>query len=264
MMIQNLTKIALEAGQIIMPYWRSDLDLRQKPDLSPVTLADEEAEAHIIQALRHINPHIPIIAEEAMSRSEAVHLADQVFYVDPLDGTKEFINGRAEFTVNIALVNRGLPIMGVVYAPALGLAYIGSSHGAFKLEIQDGMIVGTKAIKAQCPSPDLGLIVVGSASHESDQTKAFLETLSVASYQKAGSSLKFCHIAEGMAHIYPRFGRTMTWDTAAGHAVLNAAGGRVTLCDGVVALDYRPELKSGPESVCQSLFLRFLPRFPAD
>ena len=254
-MIDDITKIALEAGELIMPFWCSDMGLRQKEDQSPVTLADERAEAHIIMCLRKLAPSLSIIAEEATSRGEIERLDDRIFYVDPLDGTKEFIHGRSEFTVNIALVEKGIPKIGIVYAPALDLAYVGSDEGAFRLEIEDGSIKNKSLILAKCEEMNKGLIVIGSASHESEETKEFLKQFFIRSYEKAGSSLKFCLLAEGKAHLYPRLGRTMMWDTAAGHAVLIAAGGKVTLIDGLTPLSYLPQTKTGPDTLANPSFL---------
>jgi 3'(2'), 5'-bisphosphate nucleotidase len=254
-MITKLTEIALGAGPILMEYWRQKSAVQTKLDLSPVTIADEKSEKHIISHLHSHYPNIPIVAEEAASRGEIGRFDDRVFYVDPLDGTKEFINERPEFTINIALVEKGIPKLGIVYAPALGLAYVGSDEGAFKLDIEDGSIKNKSLISAKCEEMNKGLIVIGSASHESEETKEFLNQFSIRSYEKAGSSLKFCLLAEGKAHLYPRLGRTMMWDTAAGHAVLLAAGGKVTLIDGLTPLTYLPQTKTGADPLANPHFL---------
>ncbi len=230
-----LRDIALEAGAVIMPHFHSEgMEVREKADDSPVTEADEAAEAHILKALKALVPDIPVIAEEAVAGGAVPKAADRFILVDPLDGTKEFISGRGEFTVNIALVEKGLPTVGAVYAPALSRMFYGAQGaGAFEERIRvDGTVdAPAKAISARHP-PEAGLTAVASRSHRDEKTDAYLKQFKVASFVSAGSSLKFCLVAAGEADIYPRHGRTMEWDTAAGHAVLAAAGGTVSTFEG--------------------------------
>ncbi len=225
---EALAALALKAGAEIMTIYRTDFEAEQKQDASPVTAADRIGEAVILEGLKEIAPDIPVLAEEAASEGKIPALGDVFFLVDPLDGTKEFINRTGEFTVNIALVRDGRPALGVVYAPACGKLYGGLvGAGAWRADIgEDGSEIRRTKI-AVAKRPDGGLIAVASRSHRSPETDEYLITLDVADFAAAGSSLKFCLIAEGAAHIYPRFGRTMEWDTGAGQAVLEAAGGAV-------------------------------------
>jgi 3'(2'), 5'-bisphosphate nucleotidase len=222
-----LNSLAVEAGELIMQIYNTDFLARVKSDTSPVTEADEKAEAIILAGLALRFPNVPVIAEEAVAAGRIPAISDKFFLVDPLDGTKEFISRNGEFTVNIALIEHGLPVMGVVYAPALHTLFCGEmAKGAgkkFKGEWQ--------AIHVRL-TPLTGATVLASRSHRDTATDEYLATVKVAELIGAGSSLKFCTIAEGKADLYPRFGRTMEWDTAAGHAVLSAAGGRVVGADG--------------------------------
>ena len=193
-----------------------------------MTQADKRGEAIILAGLRDIAPDIPVLAEEAASEGRIPTLGDQFFLVDPLDGTREFINRTGEFTVNIALIRNARPALGVVYTPVTGKLYAGVvGRGAWRLDVDKDGTVAHKCDISAASVPAKGLIAVASRSHRSAETDAYLQTLDVADFAAAGSSLKFCLIAEGAAHIYPRFGRTMEWDTGAGQAVLEAAGGKV-------------------------------------
>lgn len=224
-MLDVFTTAAISAGREIMTLFREGPQVRLKGDNSPVTLADERAEVIIARELAAAYPDIPIIAEEACA---AGHMPDtskgKFFLVDPLDGTKEFINRSEDFTVNIALIVESRPVAGLVYAPAKGTLYRGNQDGAEKLTIgPNGEILESRRIKVR---PCAGKpVAVASRSHNSPETLAFLEKEGVDDYRSVGSSLKFCLVAEGEADVYPRFGRTMEWDTAAGDAVLRAAGG---------------------------------------
>lgn len=223
-----LADLALKAGADIMAVYATDFDTEQKDDASPVTEADKRGEAIILAGLKEIAPNIPVLAEEAASEGHIPELGDEFFLVDPLDGTREFINRTGEFTVNIALVRNGKPSLGVVYAPAIGKLYGGvCGGGAWLMSISKDGAKGERTSIETEPTPDKGLIAVASRSHRSPETDDYLKTLDVADFAAAGSSLKFCLIAEGKAHVYPRFGRTMEWDTGAGQAVLEAAGGKV-------------------------------------
>jgi len=226
--LEAVARIVREAGAIVMAIYEGGFDVRAKADASPVTEADERAEAHIVPALRALAPHIPIVAEEMAARGEADAVGDTFWLVDPLDGTKEFISRNGEFTVNIALVHQGRPVLGVVGAPALGRVFAGVvGQGAWVEDAQ-----GRRAIRARTV-PAEGMTVVASRSHgDAAALDRFLAGRVVAQLANAGSSLKLCLIAAGEADLYPRLGRTMEWDIAAGHAVLAAAGGQVTQLDG--------------------------------
>ena len=227
----DLNPIMLAAGAEIMRIYATDFAVASKGDQSPVTEADQRAEAIILAGLAKIAPDIPIVAEEEAAAGRVPEAARRFFLVDPLDGTKEFVSKNGEFTVNIALIEDGEPIQGAVFAPALGKLYWGArGEGAFMAEVTDGVMGPSRPIRVRLPSPD-GLSAVGSRSHGGAETQSYLEAFTVRDFVSAGSSLKFCLIAEGAADIYPRMGRTMEWDTAAGDAVLRAAGGRVETLD---------------------------------
>lgn len=228
----NLNPIALEAGAEIMRLYDNGFAVETKSDASPVTEADRAAEAIILKWLAALTPDIPVVAEEEEAAGRLPDIGQRFFLVDPLDGTKEFISRNGEFTVNIALIENGIPTAGVVYAPALGRIFWGSENtGAFTGEIVNGHIDNTRPIHVR-PAPSEGLLAIGSRSHGAQETQDWLKAYKVSDFVSAGSSLKFCLLATGEADIYPRLGRTMEWDTAAGHAVLNAAGGKVTRLDG--------------------------------
>jgi 3'(2'), 5'-bisphosphate nucleotidase len=224
---------ALLAGRPILDTYHAGAHTRYKADCSPVTEADERAEAVILAELAAACGHIPVVAEESVAAGRVPQLSGQPFIlVDPLDGTKEFIGGHDDFTVNIALIENGAPVIGFVYAPALQLAYGGGPDGAYKLWIDDSFAVSHRE-KLQARTLDAPQIAVASRSHRSPETDSFLDTCGASEIRTVGSSLKFCLIAEGSADLYPRFGRTMEWDTAAGDAVLRAAGGVTVDLEGV-------------------------------
>jgi 3'(2'), 5'-bisphosphate nucleotidase len=227
-----LTQAARQAAQIILPHFRDRPVARTKADLSPVTLADESAEAVITPILERLLPGVAVIAEEAAALhglpSSDGYGERRFWLLDPLDGTKEFLSGNGEFTVNIALIEHGRPLLGVVGVPTLDTVYAGGPGGA---TVQHGE-AAPKPIAAR-KQPAGGAIVLGSRSHgQGAALDSFLAAQSVLEHRVAGSALKFCLVAEGVADLYPRFGRTMEWDTAAGHAVLAAAGGHVETLDG--------------------------------
>lgn len=231
-MAELLIDAAIAAGEAIMPIYDGPIEVREKADFFPVTAADEAAEAVILASLAQRVPAIPVIAEEAVSRGTVPKVGRHFFLVDPLDGTKEFIARNGEFTVNIALIEDGEPVAGVVYAPAIGRLFLGiAGTGAREARIEGGKPGAWRNIAVRNP-PAEGLTAVASRSHSNPETEEFLAGFPIAARVSAGSSLKFCLIAAGEADLYPRMGRTMEWDTAAGHAVLAAAGGRVTLTDG--------------------------------
>lgn len=221
--------IARHANTIIMEYYQTDCDITIKEDHTPVTEADLAANAYIVEALQKLSPDIPVISEENDENdNEKIRTSPIFWLVDPLDGTKSFIKQTGEFTVNIGLIKDHKPIGGVITVPAKDLAYWTGADG--KVYKQDG----NNAIEAiSCrKQPECGAVVVASKSHRSPETDDYINKLpSVDTFISASSSLKFCLIAEGKADIYPRFGRTMEWDTAAGHAILNAAGGSVHTID---------------------------------
>jgi len=233
-LLDAITDIACKAGDIIMEIYGGEIEVMTKADSSPVTLADQAAEDYIIPALVELTPDIPIVAEEAVSAGQIPDISGGRFWlVDPLDGTKEFISRNGEFTVNIALVEDGRPVMGVVYAPALKRIFNGALGQGASCREGDAP---AQAISTR-PAPEDGLSIVASRSHgQGPEMDAFLSELNIREEKPAGSSLKFCLVATGEADVYPRFGRTMEWDTAAGHAVLLAAGGSVTKVDGAPLL----------------------------
>jgi 3'(2'), 5'-bisphosphate nucleotidase len=231
--ISKLVNLAVLAGEAIIDIYETDFGSRVKADHSPVTEADEKAEAIILSGLRKLWPDIPVVAEEAAAAGHIPTVGTQFFLVDPLDGTKEFLSRNGEFTVNIALIENGVPKLGVVYAPAIKKIYWGEiGVGAAIAKVGEAW----RAIQTRS-LPEAGATVLASRSHRDAATDDYLATIKVAEIIGAGSSLKFCTIAEGLADLYPRFGRTMEWDTAAGHAVLVAAGGKVLTVDGL-ALTY--------------------------
>ncbi len=237
----ELLSAAHWAGQHILSHY-GKADVEMKEDKSPVTVADREADTILVESLKQIAPDIPVISEES-SPLQSIDPKKPFFLVDPLDGTKEFIHGRDEFTVNVALVEHGTPCFGLVYAPALSKLYV--------------TLAPDKAVMARLdasqPAPDFARLDVApvstrtvdpktltaavSRSHMDEQTQSFLDENGITETHASGSSLKFCCLAEGLADVYPRFGRTMEWDTAAGHAVLKAAGG-VVLDTGGAPLTY--------------------------
>ena len=231
-LLSAFIEIALRAGRAILDvYARPDFAQRAKSDGSPVTEADQAAEALILAALRTLYPDVPVVAEEEAAAGRVPECGNRFFLVDPLDGTKEFLNRNGDFTVNIALIEDGAPTHGVVYAPAHDRLYAGGRGGARAGKVVDGQMREWTPIQVRTP-PKLGLDVVASRSHMSAETGDFIDRFKVASLVSAGSSLKFCLVAEARADLYPRLGRTMEWDTAAGDAVLRAAGGGVWTMDG--------------------------------
>jgi 3'(2'), 5'-bisphosphate nucleotidase len=247
-MLQSLIYTAQRAGGAIMSVYATDFVVKDKADASPVTVADEAAERIILADLAAIAPAIPVVAEESVAAGRVPVIADQFFLVDPLDGTREFVSRRDEFTVNIALVENGAPVLGVVFAPARHELYWGDVRAGKAGHIDadpDGTMpaMGT-AISARQP-PTRGLTAVASRSHRTPETDAFLAGFTVAEFLSIGSSLKFCLVAAGKADLYPRIGTTMEWDTAAGHAVLVAAGGSVTDLEGSPFRYGKPGFRNG-------------------
>jgi 3'(2'), 5'-bisphosphate nucleotidase len=226
---KDIAQITRRAGAEIMKIYQTDFDVEAKGDNSPVTQADQVAEDMITRAIREgITAEFPIVGEEAASAGNAPNLSGGPFWlVDPLDGTKEFITRNGEFTVNIALIDNTKPVLGVVHLPVPNVTYCGLSMGSFML---DGD-APRRDIKCRA-APAGGLTALVSRSHRTPEIDTYLSKFTIAREISAGSSLKFCRVAEGAADIYPRMGRTMEWDTAAGHAVLRFAGGTVRRLDG--------------------------------
>ncbi len=239
--IEVIRALALQAGDKIMEiYARDDFEVRSKADDSPVTEADMAADALIYKGLREAFPDIEIVTEEQSDSHKVT--ADRFFIVDPLDGTKEFVHRRGDFTVNIALVENGTPVLGVVFAPAKKRLFYTDATGQTVEESQSGVLT-----KLKVSEPDnAALIVVASKSHRDAATDAYINKYQVSDSAAAGSSLKFCLVAAGEADLYPRLGRTMEWDTAAGHAVLLGAGGQVVRFDNHKPLTYGKPIYENP------------------
>ena len=224
-----IAKLAVQAGAAIMTIYGRDFTVDTKQDSSPVTEADQVAEDIILAGLALLTPSIPVVAEEEAAAGRIPDVTGGEFWlVDPLDGTREFVNRNGEFTVNIALIRDGRPVLGVVHIPAQAETFVAAGPGA---------VTRTRGSDAPQPvaartAPAEGVTVMVSRSHLSPETEDFLKDFPVGERKDAGSSLKFCRLAEGAADLYPRLGRTMEWDTAAGHAVLVCAGGSVTRLDG--------------------------------
>ncbi len=234
--LESIIPIAKDAGDLILEVYKSDFEVRGKDDASPVTEADEKAEALILGGLSRLQRQFPVVAEEAHAAGKTPEVADCFWLVDPLDGTKEFINRNGEFTVNIALIEHGEPLLGVVLAPALGQLYAGSrDNGAFVEDATGRQLIEARGVPAS------GLDVLASRSHgDPNALERVLAGRQINSMVGAGSSLKICLIAAGKADAYPRLGRTMEWDTAAGDAVLRAAGGQIQTLDGRVLAYGKP------------------------
>jgi 3'(2'), 5'-bisphosphate nucleotidase len=221
-------RLALQAGAAIMEiYSHAEIDVARKADASPVTAADMAADRIIFDGLRSAFPDIAVVTEEQAASHTVT--GPRFFIVDPLDGTTEFIQRRGEFTVNIALVENGNPVRGIVYAPAQQRMFYTCADGTAVEEIGQFSLSGPKTRRlVRMRSPNLkALVVVASKSHRDAATEVYINRYPVTDFRAAGSSLKFCLLAAGEADFYPRLGRTMEWDTAAGQAVLQAAGGEV-------------------------------------
>jgi len=227
---------ALEAGRAANRIYHGGFEIQAKADASPVTTADHVAEEIILRHLARHAPNTPVVAEEQAASGNIPAVAAEFFLVDPLDGTKEFIHRRGDFTVNIALIRDGLPALGVVYAPATGRLFaadVGAARAMrAELDPADPVAGGLVPIHVR-EVPAAGLTAVASRSHRTPETDVYLAHYAIADLVAVGSSLKFCLVASGEADLYPRLGPTMEWDTAAGHAVLSAAGGRVAGPDGL-------------------------------
>jgi 3'(2'), 5'-bisphosphate nucleotidase len=250
----ELRRSAILAGDRIMEiYGSEDFDVRAKSDASPVTEADEAADAHISAGLRAAFPDIALVTEEQAATHAA--RAETFLIVDPLDGTKEFVQRRGDFTVNIALVENGVPVRGVVYAPAQGRIFYTDASGRSVEEtgaLSPDTVGETRPIGVAIPD-NRALRIVASKSHRDAATDAYISGYAAADMRSAGSSLKFCLVATGEADLYPRLGRTMEWDTAAGQAVLSGAGGEVVRFD-----DHQP-LAYGKPGYENPFFIAYAP-----
>ena len=247
-MERTFRDLAITAGDAIMKvYSQSELEVRAKSDKSPVTEADEAADAIIRAGLKESFPEVAVITEE-MAESHNLR-SDRFIIVDPLDGTKEFVKKGSDFTVNIALVEFGVPVKGVVYAPALGRLFRTDGIGRAVEESVGGEIIRD----LQVSRPTGNLRVVASKSHRDRATDDYIGLYPVEEFTSAGSSLKFCLVASGEAHLYPRLGPTMEWDTAAGDAVLRAAGGRM------VEFDTHEDFRYGKPDYRNGFFIAFAP-----
>lgn len=241
MFLNPLCRIAQKAGMAILEHYTQDIEFERKADASPVTAADMAAHHVIVDALAELTPDIPIVSEE-----HAIHHlpegAARFWLVDPLDGTKSFILREGQFTVNIGLIEHGVPTLGVIYLPTTQELYFAKTgHGAWRqIALAPQTNIATRSIPAE------GMTALVSRSHLDAATQAFIDPLEIVTRISAASSLKFCRVAEGAADLYPRFGPTMEWDTAAGHAIVVAAGGRVTQPDGSPFLYGKPEFRNGP------------------
>ncbi len=240
--------LAARAARPVMEVYASDFTPEQKADKSPVTEADKRAEEVIVEHLIKEMPHTPIIAEERWSEGVRPDGGRRFILVDPVDGTKEFINKNGEFTVNIALIEDGRPVAGAVHAPALGTLYAGAAGlGSLAAPVAaagDFHAAEARLIAARIPDRSR-LVAVMSRSHADDRTRSFAEAEGVSETVSAGSSLKFCLLARGDADLYPRFAPTMEWDTAAGHAVLAGAGGGVLTPEGAPFVYGKPGYRNG-------------------
>jgi 3'(2'), 5'-bisphosphate nucleotidase len=230
---ETLASIALAAGKEIMRIYRTDFAVETKLDASLLTEADGLAEAIILAGLSTAEPDLQVIAEESVAGGTIPEHGSRFALVDPLDGTKEFVAKNGEFTVNIAIIEHGRPMMGVVYAPALHRLFVAESpsHAWQSKAAPDGPVPKKRNPLRIRPAPANGLTAVASKSHRSPETDTWLAKYPVQEITGAGSALKFCLVAAGEADVYPRLGRTMEWDTAAGQAVVEAAGGRVLTLD---------------------------------
>ena len=242
--LEKLLKIAVDAGDAILVVYNNPQEaslVKLKTDESPLTLADEASHLIIQQGLEKLTPDIPVLSEEGAAIPYEVRQGWEYFWcVDPLDGTKEFIHRNGEFTVNIALIHKNTPVLGIIYVPVTGELYYGSAEtGSFKRSA-DG---DTKPLRVQPDATEW--IAIGSRSHASPDEQAVLQQYPVVKSISAGSSLKFCYVAEGKAHIYYRHGPTMEWDTAAGHAIVNYSGGHLTRPNGEPFVYNKPSLLNG-------------------
>ena len=251
---EALLPVVIAAGEAILAVRRAGAHVEWKADSSPVTEADRAAEAVIAEALAKIAPGVPVIAEEACSAGRIPPVGAAFFLVDPLDGTKEFVRGGNDFTVNIGLIRDYAPALGVIYLPETGKLFWGVvGAGAWRALVVDGAITERRPIRVR-PAPDGPIAVVASRSHRTPETDAYIRRYEVEKLVSAGSSMKFCALASGKADLYPRMGTTMQWDTAAGDAILRAAGGIVVTLDGK-PFTYGPKSEAGADAYRNPWFI---------
>lgn len=258
-MLDRLIRIIKEAGNEILKIYNTDFSVEYKDDKSPLTLADKNAHNVIEKGLKEISDY-PVLSEEGKDIPYEKRKDWEYFWmVDPLDGTKEFIKKNGEFTVNIALIHKNKPVLGIVYAPAINVLYYGGENtGAYKIENN----IKTNLTNNQLTKTNDSLTVIASKSHLNEETKKFIETLEKyynnVDTTSIGSSLKICLIAEGKADIYPRIAPTMEWDTAAAHAVLNAVGGKMVKYEktqNLKEIKKLPELEYNKENLLNPYFI---------
>lgn len=245
-LLEGARRAARAAAATILDIYRQPFEVRAKADASPVTAADERAEAVIVAMLTKLAPEIPVIAEEMAERGLPA-TAERFWLVDPLDGTREFVARNGEFTTNIGLIERERPVLGVIHLPVTNVTYAAAGAGTATRQEQDAAPVPIAARRV----PASGAVVVHSRSHGNNaELAAYLATIANAQRRIGGSAAKFCFIAEGSADLYPRFGPTMEWDTAAGQAIVEAAGGSVTTFDGAALRYAKPGFRN-PEFLAQ-------------
>ena len=245
-LLDPLVFACVEAGLVVLHHRANGFAVERKADESPVTAADRAAEAVLLDALARLAPGVPVVAEEEVAAGRIPEVDDVFFLVDALDGTAEFVKGGTDFTVNVGLIEGGRPTLGVVHAPARGRIYVGAEDvGAWTAEVAEGgrEIGPRRPLKVADPGERWA--VVGSRSHLDPRTRAYVDTLPAGEMRQAGSSLKFGLVALGEADVYPRCGPTSEWDTAAGDAMLRAAGGRVRAPDGSPFRYGKPGFKNG-------------------
>ena len=229
---RGLVEAALAGGQAVLAVYATDFTVETKADSTPVSQADRDAEEVILNHLRSAFPDIPVVAEESVSEGNTPDCGDRFFLVDPLDGTKEFIRRNGEFTVNIGLIENGVPVGGVVLAPALQRIFLGWRGKAWAGQTDEGSTEVFEISVICTRKSGNNPVAVASRSHATPETEEVLETVKAGERRSIGSSLKLCLVAEAEADFYPRMGPTMEWDTAAGDAVLRSAGGAVVTVDG--------------------------------
>ncbi len=239
LLLEAMLPVVEHAGFEIMRYYQQRVDAEIKQDGSPVTLADKAAEKVIAEGLVECAPDIQVISEENES-SHSISPPEKFFLIDPLDGTKEFLkpDGKGAFTVNVALIEDGCPTFGIIYAPALKRLFYGHTNIAHE-------VIGGEHCKMSSGEVSEDKVAVASASHRDDKTNQWLEENKISKTVSIGSSIKFCLLANGEADVYPRFGPTMEWDTAAGDAILRSTGGIVTHPDGTVFSYGKPDYRNG-------------------
>ena len=226
-LVENVARLAREAGRKIMPFYKAAMTVKTKDDRTPLTEADMASHHYLVDALKDLLPGINVLSEESALETPA-ELGGQFWLVDPLDGTKEFLKGTNEFTVNIGLIRDGYPVLGVVHAPALGITYLGAKNNGAWRQLRDEPRVAIRTRQSDVPN----LAIVASKDHSGPLVKLLVDEFPKATFRSMGSSLKFCLVAEGSADIYLRDLPTMEWDTAAAQCVVEAAGGHLICLDG--------------------------------